>query len=284
MFWGVLLGSLVYWLGLVFSGDLILNPVFNLGGLKFRFYGLFLALGVGMGLWVTRAEMTKKGVSEEDFERAAVMVILTAFISARIYHVISDLSFYVENPVKILEIWKGGLSIIGAILGGLLSIVWIYIKSFKKYSFSFLTLLDMSVFGLLLGQIVGRFGNLFNYEAYGWPTLLPWKMFVPEIYRLPNMTANYYHPVFLYEALGNVFILWFIWRLEKRRKTIAGRKVFSYLIMYGVLRFGLEYLRMDSTIMNGLRINAFISAVAVFAGLAGFVYLSMVHEYDNSKR
>ncbi len=149
-------------------------------------------------------------------------------------------------------------------------------------AFNILHLLDWLAPSVLLGQIIGRFGNFFNYEAFGYPTNLPWKMFVPEYFRPSEyISALYFHPLFLYEALGNTFIflglLYFFRanRIKKSAKPVpAGALFFSYLILYNVLRFALEHLRIDSTfLVYSIRLNALVSGFLVVLSAAGLYWL-----------
>ena len=195
-------------------------------------------------------------------------VIIGGFIGARAYHVLSSLSYYIENPADILMVWHGGLSIIGSLLGGLITL---YFKAGRN-SKTFLTYLDWLAPALVLGQIIGRFADLFNYELFGYPTSLPWKMFVPEIFRSEIFAnSNFFHPLFLYESLGNALILWFL--LKKVKPANPGKVFFTYLMSYGVLRFLLEFLRIDSIFIGSLRLNALMSLIFIIASLIYFIFL-----------
>jgi phosphatidylglycerol:prolipoprotein diacylglycerol transferase len=141
---------------------------------------------------------------------------------------------------------------------------------------SILNLLDWLTPSVILGQIIGRFGNLFNYEAFGYPTNLPWKMFVPQMFRpLQYASSTFFHPWFLYEVLGNLITLFLLLKILplKYKKSSPGFIVFFYLLLYNSLRFVLEFLRIDSTFIGWVRLNAAVSLLLVFVSLAGLYYV-----------
>jgi phosphatidylglycerol:prolipoprotein diacylglycerol transferase len=126
---------------------------------------------------------------------------------------------------------------------------------------------------VILGQIIGRLGNLFNYEAFGYPTNLPWKMFVPAAFRPESFAASsYFHPLFLYEMLGNAVALWVLLKFAKTGPK-SGRLLYLYIILYTFLRFLLEFLRVDSTFLwGGLRLNSLMSAALFLAGVTAWIF------------
>lgn len=256
-------------LNLVFSGALILPQFFHIGPLTIHYYGLIMALAAASGFYLAIKRAPQFGVEAKQAEDILFWVIIGGFIGARIYHVLSSAGYYYQNPIDIFKIWNGGLSIYGAILGGILTL-WA-IKRLSTIHYPPFTLLDWLAPSVVLGQIIGRFGNLFNYEAFGYPTNLPWKMFVPEIFRpIQFASSAFFHPWFLYEALGNVIILFFLLKIHKSKA--AGEVVFLYLLLYNCLRFALEFLRIDSTFIYGFRLNAIASFIIAVMGLIGLIY------------
>ncbi len=256
----------------VFNGKIILPQFFYFKGVRIHFYGLFMGSAVGSAIFLARQRF-KKYLSENEFENATLFIVFSGFLCARLYHVISQYDLYVREPLNAFKIWNGGLSIYGALAGGLMAIVILkkYYSPIKRLNFR--EILDLCVPAVLLGQVVGRFGNLFNYEAYGIPTNLPWKMYVPEEFRVEKyLGQSFYHPVFLYEALLNFIFLLILLFLE-RKQTKHGYLFFLYLLMYNSIRIFLEFLRVDSVIRYGFRVNALISAIIVIVS----VYI--VHTY-----
>jgi phosphatidylglycerol:prolipoprotein diacylglycerol transferase len=265
----ILFLGLVVFLRQVFSGAVILPQFFRLGPLVIHYYGLIMAFAAASGFYLAIKRAPRFGIETKQAEDILFWVIVGGFVGARIYHILSSAGYYYLHPVDMLKIWNGGLSIYGAVLGGIF-ILWA-IKRISNIQYPISTLLDWLAPCVLLGQIIGRFGNLFNYEAFGYPTNLPWKMFVPEIFRpIQFASSAFFHPWFLYEALGNAVILFFLLKIHKPKA--AGEVVFLYLLLYNCLRFALEFLRIDSTFISGFRLNAIASLVIAITGLVGLIY------------
>ena len=171
------------------------------------------------------------------------------------YHVLSSFPYYWIHPLDSFKVWNGGLSIYGAVLGGIVTL-WV-LKKFITPNSSLLIILDWLVPSVVLGQIIGRFGNLFNYEAFGYPTNLPWKMFVPLGFRPEAyLSFSYFHPWFLYEALGNGIVLLLLLKISKKARP--GQVALLYILLYNSIRFCLEFLRIDSTFIGIFRLNAIV--------------------------
>lgn len=270
----------------VFSGSVVLPQLFSLGPLNVRYYGLTMALAVGAGWWLALRRAPQFGVTTAQADSLLQWLVLGGFMGARLYHVASSWQYYWQFPLDIFKVWQGGLSIFGALLGGFVVIVLLTFKQrhhlvprVQSYNLQLTTYnyLDWLIPSVVLGQIIGRFGNLFNYEAFGYPTKLPWKMFVPEQYRPPEfLQDSFFHPLFLYEALGNVLVLCVLLRVFRGRRQYAGSLFFLYLFLYNALRFVIEFWRVDSTFLWGIiRLNTLSSAVLCVVGMAGLVLGSM---------
>jgi phosphatidylglycerol---prolipoprotein diacylglyceryl transferase len=255
------LGSVVFFLLVlllqpVFSGSVVLQQVLQLGSVQIRYYGVLLALAAAAGYWLALKRRQSYGITRQHAEAVAFLMIASGFIGARLYHVISELPFYLQNPGQVLAVWNGGLSIFGAMLGGLIGLV-IYKRFHQSFNVSLPSLLDWLTPSLLIGQIIGRFGNFVNYEIYGTPTNLPWKMFVPASFRqTPFEAERFFHPLFLYEAVGCAVILYLVIRLKLK----GGQLFLLWLLLYNVMRFFLEQLRVGSVIHFGVRFNALVAA------------------------
>ncbi len=264
--------ALGYLLSLVFKGVIILPQSLHVGFLNLRFYGIFMSLAVLTSYGVATFRAKKFGIEKEIAEDLIFFSILGGFVGARLYHVVSSFDFYVRNVWQVFYVWQGGLSIYGAVLGGAIGL---YLAK-RKFNLNktFTELLNWLAPSLLLGQIIGRFGNLFNYELYGYPTALPWKMFVPVSFRPVNyLTQSFFHPLFLYEQLGNLAILFFLLWLEKKPADSSPSNFFGALknnlfltgiLLYNIMRFVLEFIRIDSPILLGFRQNAVVSLIVVF--------------------
>ena len=252
----------------VFAGQWVLPQAFRVGPLTLHYYGLTMATAVLVGLLYARKTGPDFGFTPEQAENLALYLVPVSFVFARAYHVMSSFSYYRLHPLDALKVWQGGLSIYGAVLGGVL--VLILAKKVLRLQTSTLNLFDWLAPAVLLGQIVGRFGNFFNYEAYGLPTNLPWKMFVPPDFRLAGYWGQaYYHPWFLYEALGNLLIFWLL--IKHFKKQGPGSLFFGYILLYNIWRFCLEFIRIDSVFVGSVRQNAAVSLALVFVGVIGLI-------------
>ena len=272
------------------------SQLVNLGFFSIKWYGLLIALSIILGLNLSKKLARYRGIDPHLVSEILPSLILSSIIGARIYYVIFEYrQFSGDNfftPIKIfniylnipsfLAIWEGGIAIHGALLGGFLSI-YLFCKSKKIPLKIFLDLLMPSV---ILGQAIGRWGNFFNNEAFGIPTNLPWKVFIPLSNR-PIIFANYqfFHPTFLYESLWNllIFIL-LIYVFNKQNKDnsiLPGLITCLYLITYSFGRFWIEGLRIDSLCLGGyppyceggLRIAQFISIFLFSSGLIWLYFL-----------
>jgi phosphatidylglycerol:prolipoprotein diacylglycerol transferase len=267
----VILAVLIYCLRQVFSGILILPQVFNLGPLGIHYYGLIMALAVACGFYLAIKRAKAYGINPKTAEDLLFWLIIGGFIGARLYHVLSSAPYYYSHPLDMIKVWNGGLSIYGALIGGLVSLL-ICKKSYNLQLTTY-NLLDWLTPSLIVGQIIGRFGNLFNYEAFGYPTNLPWKMFVPLGFRPQGFEQfAYFHPFFLYELSGNLIILFLLLKVIKPK--VPGNLFFSYVLLYNLLRFALEFLRIDSTFINGFRLNAAVSLALVVLGITALIFTS----------
>ncbi|MBI2355847.1 MAG: prolipoprotein diacylglyceryl transferase [Candidatus Doudnabacteria bacterium] len=252
------LGAIFLFFIPAFRGNITPNPVINLGVISIRWYGLILALAILLAYLVARRNSWRFGIDKSEVDELAFWLILVGLISARIYYVIFDWPFFAKHPSEIYKIWHGGLSIFGALLGGV-AFIWFFSR---KKAYSKLQLLDLVALALPLGQALGRFGNFFNQEAYGYATDLPWRMHV-------SSTKQYHHPVFLYEAIASILIFFLLNKLAGRLKN--GSLGLLYLILYSLSRFFIEPLRVDSVFIQGFRADQVVAfMVIVFASVMLF--------------
>ncbi len=272
------------------------SQLLSLGFISIKWYGLLIAISVLLGLNLSKKLARTRGIDPYFISEILPSLVLSSIIGARIYYVIFEYRQFIGDnfftPIKILNIylnipsflaiWEGGIAIHGALLGGLLSI-YLFCKSRKIPLKIFLDLLMPSV---ILGQSIGRWGNFFNNEAFGIPTNLPWKLFIPLSNR-PIIFANsqFFHPTFLYESLWNliVFILLiFIFNKQNKDNSFKpGLITCLYLISYSFGRFWIEGLRIDSLCLGGyppyceggLKIAQFISIFLFSSGLIWLYFL-----------
>ncbi len=247
--------------------------VFRLGPLTIYWYGLLIILAGLLGYWLT-LKLTEAGPPE--IQNLIFYLIIFGLIGARIYHVLCELPYYLRDPLAVLKVWQGGLGIFGAVIAG---IIVLYFYG-RRNKISFLWLADLIAPALILGQAIGRWGNWFNQELYGLPTNLPWGIPISLANRLVDwQSSQYFHPVFLYESIGCLIIFVILLCLHKVRLTkpeawpseIHGRIFALYLILYPLIRFSVEFLRINpQPIFFGLRLA---QLVAVLMFVAGWVIL-----------
>jgi len=252
------------------------GPIFfELGPISLRWYGLLIATAVLVGVSFSQFLAKRRHLDPELIADLALWLVVAAIPSARLYYVLFNWPEYAQRPGDIIAIWKGGIAIHGAIIGG--TIATTLFARFQKVSVWQLT--DVIVPSLALGQAIGRWGNFFNSEAFGDPTNLPWKLYIPVNLRPSNYVSfEYFHPTFLYESLWNIgvfsLLAWlFFWGLKNQSKLKLGTLTFSYLIVYSLGRFWIEGLRTDSLMLGSLKMAQVISLVLIGLGSLGLVWL-----------
>ena len=245
----------------------------NVFGLSFHPYGLIIGLGFLAGGYASSWLAKRRGVNPDLIWDGLWWVLIPALIGARLYHVFDLWSeIYAADPLSILFIWNGGLGIFGGIIGGFLGI-WMYYKlkivncKLKIPAKSFL---DLVMFGLPLGQAIGRVGNFINQEVYGLPTALPWGIYIKPENRLPEFqNINLYHPLFAYEAILNLLGFAVMLTAEKKNWQLKHYYLPFYLIWYGAVRFGLEFLRPRAWVWGVFRLDVaqIVSIMMVISGI-----------------
>ena len=249
--------------------------IFEIGPLALRWYGLLIASAVLIGVSLSQYLAKRRGVNPDLLGDLTIWLVLTAIPSARIYYVLFQWQQYSQHPEDIIAVWKGGIAIHGAIIGG--TIATLIFAKVNKISFWQLT--DLVAPSLILGQAIGRWGNFFNSEAFGSPTDVPWKLYIPPANRpLEYLNYDYFHPTFLYESVWNIgvfiILLFLFFRgLKGRNRIKVGTLTFVYLIGYSIGRFWIEGLRTDSLMFGSLRIAQIISLVAIALGILGLIWL-----------
>lgn len=249
-------------------GDVALH----LGPLTIHWYGVIIATAFLVGLTVSTHVAKEKGENPDHFINMSSLILFFAIICSRLYYVVFNWSYFSGHMEDIFKIWHGGLAIHGAIIGGFLAgtAYVIYHKlSFLKYA-------DIGCFGLILGQAIGRWGNFFNSEAFGGPTNLPWKLYIPfENRPLEYIQYDFFHPTFLYESLWNLGVFCFLFFfLRKKFPKTDGVIFLSYFALYSLGRFFIEGMRTDSLyLMEGIRVAQAVSLLLIALALAGLYIL-----------
>lgn len=250
----------------------------ELGPFTLRWYGLLIASAVLIGVSLSRYLATRRHINPDIPGDLALWLVVAAIPSARLYYVLFEWQEYAQRPGDIIAIWKGGIAIHGAIIGGTLAAL-IFARIQK---ISFWKLADLVAPSLILGQAIGRWGNFFNSEAFGAPTNLPWKLFIPVENRPPDyQNFAYFHPTFLYESVWNLMVFGllmtlFFRDLKGKPRLKAGTLFLVYLVAYSAGRVWIEGLRTDSLMLGSLRMAQAISLVGMVLGLAGLAWLYLL--------
>ncbi|HCC23608.1 TPA: prolipoprotein diacylglyceryl transferase [Candidatus Falkowbacteria bacterium] len=250
--------------------------IFSLGPIEIHWYGLLMVLGGLAGLFFVRKLFQLYRLKEKDLTDLVLVWVLFALIGARIYYVIYAWDYYRENLIDIIKVWEGGLAVHGVMLGVFGATYWFC--RWRKINFWLMA--DIAAVGLAGAQIIGRWGNYFNQEIFGKPTDLSWGIPIEMKFRPSQFREqNYFHPTVLYESLlsaVNFIILWAAhqWRV-KRNKYLPEGVIFAvYIFIYSVIRFGLEYYRVDySPMVFGLRWAQLLSIWLAMAAIIFVMYL-----------
>jgi len=248
-----------------------INPIIlHLGSFELRWYSIAIALAVVAAVIIGARRGKKRGIAADEIYFLAPWVLLGGLVGARLFHVVDNLGYYVASPLQILQFQQGGLAIWGGLVGG--SIAGIIFARVRHIPLG--RLVDALVPGLLVAQIIGRFGCIINGDAYGGVTNLPWAF----IYTNPNalIPANLFglptHPYPVYEIIWNAISLGVILRLERHFK-IDGLVFLSYLSLYSIGRFALTFVRQEKILFWGLQQAQVLAIATLIVLLAVFIYI-----------
>jgi phosphatidylglycerol:prolipoprotein diacylglycerol transferase len=265
------------------------------GFINIRWYGVLIVCAALAGAWLSSKEAERRGEDPNHVWDALFICLVVGLLGARFYHVVSspanspvNLQFYLDNPwvtvsllglqfqfPRVLAIWEGGLGIYGGIVGGMLGLMG-YVKWRKL---NVLRWLDIGAVGLLLGQAIGRWGNYFNQELYGYPMPATgwWGIPIDADHRLAQfrdfVPATLFHPTFLYESalcLVGVGLMLYIARRYQGR-LLEGEIANLYLILYPTIRLFTEIQRPDAWTYNGVAVAQIVSGALIVLALALFV-------------
>lgn len=251
---------------------LYIDPIaFTLGPLTIRWYGILIASAILIGTMLALREAERQGFNPDHFFNVILVGVPAAIIGARLYYVIFNWDYYLINPQEIFATWLGGLAIHGGLIGGFLAGYFLL----RKYGFPFWKTADIVAPSIILGQAIGRWGNFFNQEAYGYevdPEKIPWAMYIDGAYR---------HPAFLYESIWNILVFGFLLWIRRRNFIKTGDVFLLYLILYSVGRFMIEGIRTDSLMLTPtIRAAQALSVVVIILG-SGILYYR--HRLSGSK-
>ena len=284
---------------------------FSIGGFEIRFYGMIIALGFVLGYLLIAKEAKRTNQDPEMYLDYMLWLVIPAILGARIYYVIFSLSDYViegqslkETLLVMINIRGGGLAIYGGVIAGII----VLLIFAKKRKVSVMLMMDTCSMGLLVGQIFGRWGNLFNREAFGAYTDSLFAMAIPvdwfggknylistvnngiitqdmidHVLNVDGMEFIQVHPTFLYESLWNLCVLLIIF-LYRRHKKFDGEMFAMYIWGYGLGRVWIEGLRTDSLMLPGVnfKVSQLLAAVCVVAASIYIIYKRYQLKRDTS--
>lgn len=243
------------------------SVAFRIGNFTIAYYGLIITLGIILAAIYVIWRAKHQGIVADTILDIALVVVPLGVIGARLYYVLTSLDHF-QSFWDIFNLRAGGLAIYGGIIGGAIGVI--IMARVKKISFFLLA--DMITPAVLIGQILGRWGNFFNAEAYGSATELPWRM---GLYKGGEWI--YVHPTFLYESLWNLLgfflINWFYGlKAEKTHKKYDGQIFLMVFSWYGFGRMFIEGLRTDSLYVGPFRISQVLGFLFFLAGAALLIY------------
>lgn len=244
---------------------------FDLGFIKIYWYSIFIFLGIIAAISVIFKEAKRKKLEKEFITNLTFNTIIVGFVGARIYYCLFNLSYYLNHPLEIIQIWNGGLAIHGGILFGGIFVIYYC----KKNKVELLKMLDIIVVGVIIGQAIGRWGNFFNQEAYGQITSLATLkgLHLPEfIIRGMYILGEYRQPTFLYESICNLVGFFLLLGLKKYPYLKKGQLSGIYFMWYSLARFVIESMRTDSLMLGSLKIAQLVSVFLFIVGLILFLY------------
>src|SRR3990172_2844397 len=243
---------------------------FQLGPFTIAWYGIMITSGVIAALIVSHFEARRRGLNTDHVLQLALVIVPLGIIGGRLYHVIDQWDeIYRQDPIRIFG--GAGLGIIGAIIGGAIGLI-IYTRWQKL---SPLQWLDIVAPGVILAQAIGRWGNFFNQELYGYPTDLPWAIYIDPLHRAAGYeNFERFHPLFFYEFLWNLLGAVFLLVVGRKfqRRLINGDIFFLYTIWYSLGRFYLEGLKIGVWTVGGVPTARWITRIAFVISLVLMIY------------
>ena len=261
-----------------------LRSSISIFGFRIAFYGIIIGIGILAGICVAQADAKSRGQDPEIYLDFALYAIVCSIIGARIYYVVFEWDMYKDNLLQVFNLRGGGLAIYGGVIGAVLTLL-VYTRVKK---ISFFSMADTGCLGLITGQMIGRWGNFFNCEAFGGYTENLLAMRIRRSLVNENMISQdllnhlivengveyiQVHPTFLYESLWNLglllFMLWY-----RKRKKFDGEMLWIYLFGYGLGRAWIEGLRTDQLLIpgTGMAVSQILSLVLVTAAACAIIW------------
>lgn len=269
--------------GLFGDWELNIDPVAIHIGHGIYWYGIILAFAMLAGLYLCMKQAKHYGLTEDNIMDMVLWAVPCCIIGARFYYVLFYLDLYRNTDGSLdwgamFRIWDGGLAIYGAVIAGVL----VALAYTKRHKLPFFAMGDVAVMGLLLGQIIGRWANFINREAFGGETTLPWRM---KLW-VSQYTSIEVHPTFFYESFWNLIGLLLILFIVSKGRRFDGENTWFYFLWYGLGRSWIEGLRTDSLYLfnwtiggQPIRVSQALSLVMVFVSLFMLYYHVKLHPH-----
>ncbi|AVC42303.1 prolipoprotein diacylglyceryl transferase [Enterococcus gallinarum] len=252
---------------------LVNRVAFELFGLPIYWYAIIIVSGVIIAMWLSTREAVRVGLKPDDVTDFMLIGLPVSIIGARLYYILFDLQYYIDDPSQIFNIRSGGIAIYGALIAGG---IWLYFFCQRNF-ISPWTFLDIAAPSVLLAQGIGRWGNFMNHEAFGAEVSRSFleSLHIPK-FIIDNMYIDeaYRQPTFLYESVWNVIGFIVLIFLRKKTGLLKEGEVFlSYLIWYGFGRFFIEGMRTDSLYLFGdIRVSQALSALLFFGAIGLLIW------------
>ncbi len=257
-------------------GEMKINKVaFEIGSLQVRWYGIIITLAMILGFTLACFRAKKKGIDFDNMLDYGIFVIISAIIGARLYYVVFDPDGSYTSFRDVIAIWDGGLAIYGGLIAGFIAIVCV--SKYKKINLS--VMLDIIAPCAMLGQAIGRWGNFFNAEAYGFDKdriALYEKLFFRMDIREPGGKMTYHTlPTFLLESIWNILGLLLLILIIEKFKKYEGQSALFYVGWYGLGRGIIETYRSDSLYISSVRVSSLLGFVCFIGCTITMVYLGL---------
>lgn len=245
---------------------------FTVFGIEIAWYGVIIGAGIALAILYAWTHAERFDVKRDHLPEFLVIAIPACYLGARLYYVIYQWEYYAKNPMEILNFKHGGMAIYGAVLVGALVVI-LYVR--LRGGAELLHGLDLGAICLLIGQVIGRWGNFMNGEAYGYETSLPWGMSIDG--------AAPVHPTFFYESMWNLILLVAL-HLRAKKAEFRGEIVLWYICGYGLGRSWIEGLRQDSLYWWGtdLRVSQVLALVSAAAAFGALIYIYTTKRYPKA--
>ena len=239
---------------------------FTIFNINIYWYSLFILCGVIVAYLLITKESKKHTLNNDVINNLIFYTIIIGILGARIYYIIFNLDYYLLNPIEMLKVYNGGLAIHGGIIFG---IIFLYYYC-KKNNINFYRMLDIVSPAIIIAQAIGRWGNFFNQEAYGFKTTLSTlkNMHIPQfIINGMNIDGSYFYPTFLFESILCLIGFIIIMLIRKNKNIRLGVQIGFYFIWYGIIRYFIEILRTDSLMLFNLKMAQIISIILITLGI-----------------